>query len=98
MKISTVTRLANGWCKNGSRVFQVWLSLLVLFRSPSPWAGGVINRWAKTFYGFVGVAWTLTTVWGIRGGITYLYARKHKQEIEKQEMKAVRPRHIGGVL
>jgi O-antigen/teichoic acid export membrane protein len=60
--------------------------------------GFLLSFLAITLYGFVGAAWTLTTVWGIRGGITYLYARKHKQEIEKQEMKAVRPRHIGGVL
>ena len=31
------------------------------------------------YYGYVGVAFTITGVWGVRGSLTYYYAMKHKK-------------------
>jgi O-antigen/teichoic acid export membrane protein len=46
--------------------------------------GFFFTLWSITQFGFIGAAWTLTTVWGVRGIITYLFAYKCKKELKKK--------------
>jgi O-antigen/teichoic acid export membrane protein len=46
--------------------------------------GFFFTIWSITQFGFIGAAWTLTTVWGVRGITTYLFAHKYKKEFKKR--------------
>jgi O-antigen/teichoic acid export membrane protein len=55
---------------------EKWLRNIILFCSVF---GLILTLVLTTFYGYVGVAITITFIWGLRGGLTWYFAQKHKK-------------------